>query len=131
MDAQVIHECTRLAFENRMTFPETVQRLSAIGVERYHADLVRLQKTHYNADGATHEEPLPLRDPPRIAERFSAEQVRQAIGAIQQSTIDYPEFLRRIMAAGTSDYTVFLTGRKAIYTGRNGEFHIEMFPGSK
>lgn len=131
MDVRVIHECTRLAFQDKMTFPETVKRLLAIGVERYHSDLLLLQKTYYGANGATHLEPLPLHDAPRIGEPFEAEQVKDAIRAIQRQQIDYPQFLRRIMTAGTVCYAVFLDGRKAIYTGRNGDFHIEHFPGSK
>jgi hypothetical protein len=35
------------------------------------------------------------------------------------------------MAAGTTGYWVFLAGRKVIYFGRKGDFHIEEFPGSK
>jgi hypothetical protein len=32
------------------------------------------------------------------------------------------------MAAGTASYSVYLNGRKAIYFGRNGDFHVEPFP---
>lgn len=131
MDTRVIHECTRLAFEDKMTFPETVNRLLAIGVERYHADLLLLQKTYYGVNGATHVEPLPLPDAPKIGDAFEAQPVKAAIAAIQRQEIDYSQFLRRIMAAGTACYAVFLDGQKAIYTGRKGDFHVENFPGSK
>ncbi len=33
-------------------------------------------------------------------------------------------------AAGTIAYWVFRTGKKVIYFGRKGEFHIEEFPKS-
>lgn len=131
MDERVIHECTQLAFENKMSFPETVKRLLAIGVERYYADLLLLQKTYYGANGATHLERLPLQDAPKIGESFEVEKVKDAIGAIQKQQIDYAQFLRRIMAAGTVCYAVFLDGKRAIYTGRKGDFHVEHFPGSK
>ncbi len=131
MDARVIHECTCLAFEDKMTFAETVKRLMTIGVERYHADLTRLQKTYYSAKGDTHVESLPLGNPSPIGVHFASESVKDAVLAIQRQQIDYGEFLRRIMAAGTVCYTVFLDGKKAIYTGRKGDFHIEHFPGSK
>lgn len=131
MDAEVIHECTRLAFEDRMTFPETVQRLLAIGVERYRADLVLLQKTYYEAGGGSHVEPLPLHDAPAIAEEFSAGAVKEAIVAIQKRQINYPQFLRRIMEAGAVGYDVYLHGRRAIYVARKGDFHVEEFPGRK
>jgi len=38
------------------------------------------------------------------------------------------------MAAGTTAYWVFITGRRVIYfgrKGRKGEFHVEEFPGAK
>jgi uncharacterized protein YbcV (DUF1398 family) len=53
------------------------------------------------------------------------------VRAIQQRQIGYAEFLRRIMAAGCASYEVFIGGRQAIYFGRDGDHHIEPFPGSK
>src|SRR5579875_304514 len=125
MDHAVLEECTRLAFENRMTFPETVKRLAAIGVERYHADLSRLEKTYYGISGEIAQEQLPLSNPSAIGGQFSESGVVDALRAIQANKIDYGEFLRRIMEAGTVSYDVFLEGRKAIYTGRKGEFYVE------
>lgn len=131
MQNAVLQECTELAFQGRMTFPETVKRLLAEGVERYRADLVRLEKTYYAPDGQTHLVPLPLTGAPRIDEPFSAAKVKDALLAIQGKQIDYAEFLRRIMAAGTIAYSVYLLGKKAIYFGRQGDFHVEHFPGAK
>lgn len=131
MDIAVIEECTRLALEDKMTFPETVQRLNAIGVERYHADLGRLQKTYYSSSDEVVDLPLPLSQPPAIEKEFSEKDVVEALRAIQSGKISYAEFLRRIMKGGTAAYDVFLSGRKVIYTGRKGEFYVENFPGSK
>ena len=50
------------------------------------------------------------------------------VKAIQREEIGYAEFLRRIMAAGCSHYEVFISGRKAMYFGRDGEFYTEDFP---
>ena len=129
--AEVIAECTRLAFENKMSFPETIKHLVAAGVERYHADLRLLRKTHYGATGESVDEQLPLANPPAIAEDFSEAGVVDALRAIQSGKIAYGEFLRRIMSAGAASYDVFVTGRKAIYTGRKGDFYIEHFPAAK
>lgn len=129
MDVRMIHECTRLAFADKMTFSETVQHLLSIRVERYHADLLLLQKTYYGVNGETHIEPLPLHEAPKIGESFAEEQVKAALAAIQGRQIDYAHFLRRIMSAGTVCYAVFLDGKRAIYTGRKGDFHVEHFPG--
>jgi hypothetical protein len=37
------------------------------------------------------------------------------------------EFLRRIVGAGTFAYTVHIRGRKAIYLGRTGDLHVDIF----
>lgn len=131
INTAVIEECTRLAFEDKMSFPETVKKLMTIGVERYHADLNRLEKTYYSSSGETARESLPLSSPPSIAETFSESGVVDALRDIQSGKIAYPEFLRRIMKAGAASYDVYLGGRKAIYTGRMGDFYIENFPGAK
>ncbi len=130
MDANLLHECLQMAFEDKISFSETVEKMASTGVERYFADLTRLRKIHYGIDGDTHEEQLPLTNPNAIPNHFSEDGVKESLAAIQQRRIDYPEFLRRIMAAGVADYTVFINGRKAIYFGRNGDFYIEPFPES-
>jgi uncharacterized protein YbcV (DUF1398 family) len=127
MDSAILHDCVAQAFAGRITFPETVARLLETGVERYEADLTRLRKTHYGVDGSTHSEALPLGDAPGVPTEFAAGRVQAAIEAIRGGEIAYPEFLRRVMAAGTARYSVYLHGRKAIYFGRRGDFHIEPF----
>jgi uncharacterized protein YbcV (DUF1398 family) len=96
IDVSVIRQCTQLSFERPGSFPEVLRRLSAIGVERYHADLTRLTKTYYGSGGAgVHEgEPLPLPAPPPIADHFSAAAVEEAVRATQAARISYAEFLR-------------------------------------
>ena len=128
MDDKVLIECLAEAFADRMTFPETIGRMAATGVERYEADLTRLQKTHYGVDGGAYVAAIPLADAPSIPVAFSPEGVQAAIEAIQRRGIDYPEFLRRVMGAGVAGYSVYLQGRKAIYFGRLGDFHVEPFP---
>ncbi|MGC1781628.1 MAG: DUF1398 family protein [Acidobacteriaceae bacterium] len=131
MDIQVLEDCDRLALEGKLSFPESVQRMASTGVERYRADLVRMEKMHYSADGETHAVSIGLTDVPPIAEELKSAAVKDALTAIQSGKIDYGEFLRRIMAAGVSDYGVWLRGRKAIYFGRSGDFYVENFPGQK
>jgi uncharacterized protein YbcV (DUF1398 family) len=47
----------------------------------------------------------------------------------QQDTLWYSGFVRRSRAAGVIAYWAFLTGRKVVYFGRQGEQHIENCPG--
>lgn len=127
MDHAILDDCMAQAFAGRMTFPEVVGRMMETGVERYDADLTRLEKTHYGADDSTWVASLPLSGAPKVAAAFSAGCVQTAIEAIRRREIDYPEFLRRVMAAGTTKYSVYLNGGKAIYFGRDGDFHVEPF----
>jgi uncharacterized protein YbcV (DUF1398 family) len=122
-----VEDCTRASDEERMTFPEVVAKLSAAGVERYRADLLRAEKTYYLPDGASHVVPAaPIGA--AAARSFSPEGVRDAVRAIQARRITYKTFCERIAAAGCVDYVVSLAGRRAVYFGRTGESYVEPFP---
>lgn len=127
--ANVMVECTRASDEERVTFPEVVRKLIAAGVERYHADLTRAEKTYYMPDG----EALTLATAPIVAtppDMFSTAGVAAAIRAIQSGTIKYKRFCEDIAAAGCVGYFVSLAGRRAVYYGRTGDMHVELFPGA-
>lgn len=127
-DPELAREISRLSLQGRLAFPEVVRRLIAGGFERYNVDLVEMEKTYYAPAGRVCREPFTFADPPLVGGGFAAEGVRDAIRDIREQTIDYPEFLRRIMRAGAIGYSVFLTGSRAIYFGRSGDFHVEPFP---
>lgn len=127
---EVAVECTRRSDQGTITFPEVVRRLAEAGVERYHTDLVRAEKTYYTPEGATHVVPSsPLAVTPAIP--FSPADIQAAISAIQENSIDYTEFCRQIAAAGCVGYHVSLVGRRAVYYGRTSELHVEYFPEPK
>ncbi len=122
-------ECTKASDEERMSFPEIVGMLREAGVERYYADLMRHEKTYYTADGASLVTPAkPLAVP--VAPLFSPEGVEAAVRAIQAGRIAYGEFCARIAAAGCATYLVSLAGTRAVYYGRTGDAHEELFPGA-
>jgi uncharacterized protein YbcV (DUF1398 family) len=130
MNSNVMRDTVIKSLDGTMAFPEIVQTLLAEGVERYHADLVRLEKTFYMPDGATHVERMPI-EPLAIGETFVGADLVATIRDSQTAGQNYVDFLRRATAAGSTDYTVYLQGRRAIYFGRKGEYHIEVFPGAK
>ena len=131
MNAEVMRSTLHESEAGRFTFPQVVQALAGVGVESYFADMARATDTFYLSSGENHAEKMTIPAPVRIADKFSHDGLRAAIRAVQSDEIRYPEFLRRAMAAGTTAYWVFITGRKVIYFGRMGDFHIEEFPGSK
>jgi uncharacterized protein YbcV (DUF1398 family) len=124
---QTLSDCSVKSFTEGLPFPETVKKLMAKGVSAYHADLVRMEKTYYLPNGETRVLPLPMEERP-IALTFSADDVQGAVRAIQQGKIDYRTFIERIIDAGTAHYWVYLGGRCAVYTARDGDRYIEPFP---
>lgn len=110
-----------------MPFPEVVVKLQEAGIERYHTDLVRSEKTYYLPTGES--VVMPARPPRRRpAATFSAAETEAAIRTIQAGQIDYTEFCERILAAGCTSYLVSLVGRRVVYFGRTAESHIEPMP---
>ena len=130
MNTQTIEDCMKASFADT-PFPQVVQRLVSAGVTSYTADLVKLRNTYYGAAAEAYDETLPLKDGPAIAPRFDSSNVAATVKSIQRGEIGYAEFLRRIMGAGCSHYAVFISGRKAMYFGRDGEFYTEPFPQAK
>jgi uncharacterized protein YbcV (DUF1398 family) len=122
-----MHECASRSHQGSISFPEVVGKLAAAGVEWYHSDLSRAEHTYYLPDGESHVEPM--YDLPRtVADEFSDAGVDAAVRSIQRGEINYQEFVRRILSAGCNGYFVLITGRKAVYFGRKGEEHVELFP---
>ncbi|UFN50843.1 DUF1398 domain-containing protein [Roseomonas sp. OT10] len=122
----VLRDCTQGSDEGRLDFPEVLRRLSAAGIERYHADLARAERTYYLPDGRSHR--LPAQAGGAAAAAFSATGVEAAIRAVQARSLSYREFCDRIGAAGCVGYLVSIPGRRAVYYGRTGETHVEPFP---
>jgi uncharacterized protein YbcV (DUF1398 family) len=113
-----------------VTFGEVVMKLMQAGVERYHTDLLRGEKTYYLPSG---ESEVVAGDPVGIApaREFSAAGVDAAVRDLQAGKIQYRVFSTRIAKAGCVGYHVSLAGQRAVYYGRTGACHIEWFPGAK
>lgn len=126
----VVIECTKASDEERIGFPEVVAKLMQAGIERYHADLERAEKTYFLPSGES-EVVASAAIGTTPAREFRADGVAAAIKAIQAGTIRYGEFCARVMEAGCVGYIVSLAGRRAVYYGRTGDMHIEWFPGAK
>lgn len=128
MNIEVIKECSNLSLAGKITFPEVVAKLASIGIERYHIDLVNFQKTSYDETGNSNVLSFILLNPVKISKNFESSTIKAAITDIQQQNINYSTFLSQIMSAGCSHYEVYIHGKKAIYFGRLGDYHVENFP---
>lgn len=123
-------EASRLSDAGDLSFGEVVKTLVAAGVERYHADLVRAEKTYFVPSG---ESEVVRNDAVAVtpARSFSAAGVEAAVRAVQAGAIKYHEFCERVMAAGCVGYHVSIAGKRVVYYGRTGDSHVEYFPGAK
>ncbi len=130
MNTEQIHAINVATQRGTMTFPQVVQQFLALGVESYFVDFAAARKTCYLADGATHTDTMILQPGP-IAAAWSESDLVAAIRGAQADTIRYPEFIQRSTAAGVIGYWAFLTGKRVIYFGRQGEQHVEEFPKPK
>ena len=131
MQSEIVAEAARATLDGSIPFPELVRKLMETGVEYYHVDYVALQKTFYSASGEIIKTPINCEGLPAVSADFSADALRAAILDSQQNGQHYRDFTRRAMSAGVQGYIAFLGGQRVIYWGRNGDQHIEWFPGAK
>lgn len=130
MNSNIISEVAHKTLAGTISFPDVVGQLLAAGVEYYQVDYVGLKKTFYGADGDMVVTPIKYEGLPPVAADFSIEKVRAAILDSQQNGQKYRDFTRRAMAAGVQGYFAFLRGQRVTYYGRQGDQHIEWFPGA-
>lgn len=125
----VMIEASRASDEGNQSFGEIVMQLGKAGVERYHQDFLRSERTYYLPNGESEVvrndtvEAMP-------AQSFSAQAVEAAVRAAQAGSIRYKEFCRQVMEAGCVGYLVSVAGRRVVYYGRTGDMHVEHFPGA-
>ena len=124
----VARSCLDAAQTGDMTFPEIVGALFREGFESYAIDFRRASATYYRADGDSVVLPVAAHGP--VAERFDAAAIKAAI--LEAQTLapgyTYAGFCDRVTAAGCTGYVVSFPGRRAVYSGRTAETHVEHFP---
>lgn len=131
MKTEIIKDACEKSITENAPFPEVVKWLAEAGVESYYADLNQLQKIYYAPTGETFVTHLKTQSLGTVPEQFNADAVKNALQDIRAKKIGYVGFLREIVAAGTLFYTVHIRGRRALYVGRFGDFHVEHFPTAK
>jgi uncharacterized protein YbcV (DUF1398 family) len=127
MDAHIVESTLKLSLAEQITFPEVVMRLAQSGTERYLVDITGHRHLAWGTDGSSHVGAYDY-DDGDIPLTFDAPAVKAAITDIQHGRIKYLTFMDRIVKAGCCHYWVFISGRQAIYFGRDGSQHIEHFP---
>jgi len=130
MNTEIIHQTVREVLAGEVVFPEVVRRLLAAGVEYYHVDYVRLSKSYYGADGNVVVTPIHYEGLPPVASDFDSAALRADLLDSQKNGQHYCDFTIRAMQAGVQSYTAFLRGKRVTYLGRQGDQHVEWFPGA-
>ena len=131
MNATLIRNLAQATLSGSIPFPAIVGQLIEAGVEYYHVDYIRLQFTFYDAAGGVVVAPLTIENLPAVASDFNGAALRAAILDSQQSGQKFHQFCKRAMEAGVQSYFAFLRGKRVTYLGRNGDHHVEWFPGSE
>jgi uncharacterized protein YbcV (DUF1398 family) len=67
---------------------------------------------------------------PPIASAFDAPALRAAILDSLRNGQKFTDFSRRAVEAGVAGYYAFLRGQRVTYFGRQGDHHVEWFPGA-
>lgn len=130
INTDAVREVLAQSHAGKLIFPEVVGRMLAAGVESYFVDLPRAQSIVYLIDGATLTDKIDI-EFDSVAAEFSKPQVIAAIRAAQSDEIRWPEFMRLMAAAGVVGYWAYLTGKRVVYFGRQGDMHTEWFPGAQ
>lgn len=131
MNADVVRKMAEATLKGDMPFPEIVGNLIGEGVEYYHVDYVSRSFSFYSASGGVVVAPLVFEGLPEVASEFNVAELRTAILDSQQNGQKFREFCVRAMKSGVQSYFAFLRGQRVLYVGRQGDQHVEWFPGAK
>ena len=131
MDADAVASLAKVTLDGTLPFPQIVAELIAQGVEYYHVDYASKSFTFYSAAGATVTAALSFEGLPPISPDWNGAALKEAIVDSQQNGQKFRQFCARAMNAGVQGYFAFLRGRRVTYLGRQGDQHVEWFPGAK
>lgn len=131
MNANILNQLGQATVTGAMSFPEIVGKLIAEGVEYYHVDYASLQFHFYGVEGGVVVVPLLFGTLRPIAPLLDKAALRAAIVDSQENNQKFEDFSRRATEAGVAGYFAFLAGKRIAYFGRQGDQHVEWFPGAK
>ena len=131
MNADLVQRMAQATLAGDLPFPEIVGNLLAEGVEYYRIDYVAKQMSFYSSSGSVVVAPLNFEGLPAVAANLDGPALRAAILDSQRNGQEFRQFSHRAVQAGVQGYYAFLRGKRVTYLGRQGEQHVEWFPGAK
>jgi uncharacterized protein YbcV (DUF1398 family) len=131
MNEATIRELIDKALAKEITFPEILATLGHNGMESYHVDFFRNELRCYTGNSGSLVASVPLVHD-GVAPEFSAEKLDAINKRVQSGEWSFADFVREGTAkAGCAYYIVYLNGKKVRYFGRDGDEHVQHFPGSR
>jgi uncharacterized protein YbcV (DUF1398 family) len=130
MNAIEVERLALATISGSMPFPEIVGRLIEEGVEYYVVDYRSMRFRFYGTEGGVVDAPLVIEGLPAVHDKLDLPSLRAAILDSQTHGQKFMEFSRRAMLAGVQSYYAFLRGKRVTYLGRQGDQHVEWFPGA-
>lgn len=130
MNTANLQQLTTATLTGSLPFPEIVGRLIQEGVEHYQVDYLALQFRFYGVQGGVVLAPLAFEGLPQVSGTFDLPALKAAILDSQTRGQPFHDFCVRAMQAGVQSYSVFLRGQRVLYVGRQGDHHVEWFPGA-
>jgi uncharacterized protein YbcV (DUF1398 family) len=126
---ETARQCLAASHAGTMAFPEIVGALLKAGFESYTVDFRRGKAIYYLPEGESVELPADIHRA-AIPATLDTAAMQAAIREAQQLVpgYTYAGFCAKAMAAGCVGYMVSFVGRRALYVGRSGEAHVELFP---
>jgi uncharacterized protein YbcV (DUF1398 family) len=112
-----------------LPFPTTVERLSSVGVQRYHIDYIASTATAYISHEADISE-IPKHYDLAETPTWDAAKLKAAIKKTQAGESNYITFSKEAIEAGVTNYFVYMGGKRVVYMGAFGDAHTEWFPGA-
>lgn len=130
MDQATVRGLIEGALARTVTFPQILATLQKEDVESYHVDFLRNECRFYARSGESTVISIAFVHD-QVAGEFSAEKLQGINGRVQAGQASYADFVKEGAAAGCAYYAVYITGRRALYFGRDGDEYVQLFPGSR
>ena len=131
MDADHLKTLATATVDGSLPFTSIVGKLIDAGVEYYHVDFATARFTFYDGSGPSVDAPLHFGCLPPASANFDLAALQAAILDSQQHGQHFRQFCERALRSGVQGYFVFLRGQRVTYLGRQGDQHVEWFPGNK
>tara|TARA_R110000824_G_scaffold155226_5_gene327689 strand:+ start:2970 stop:3371 length:402 start_codon:yes stop_codon:yes gene_type:complete len=127
--AAVARTCLASAETDVMTFPQIIGMLMQAGFESYEINFRRETAIYYLIDGTSIELPTHKTSTP-VAPVLNVGTLQAAIKEAQQQVTgySYKGFCEKAKTSGCAGYIVSLSGKRALYIGRDAGTHVELFP---